>query len=477
MNVNVNVHLPDRYVFQYSAQAMKKQALLFIFLSVVSATLISCTKSEWRTNRPNIIFLMLDTVRADHLSGYGYERQTSPVLDAFAKENLKAAFAIAAAPWTPASVASMFTGLYPTSHRMMPPNDRDLARHGLTRVSDELELLPERLKAAGYITAGVSPNPWITKQFGFTQGFDQFHFIERQPANKITESGREIIDTWQKNKPNQPFFLYLHFLDPHDPYTPTGEFATKFSGPLKNSPFSYSKVMQDNIDLYDGEISFLDTELGKFFDYLKSNKLYEETFIVIVSDHGEQFMEHGDERHGWKLFNEEVHIPMFLKTGRAVDQGRVINETVSTVDLLPTLLARIGLKKPQELPGVSLFDDQALKNRRGVLSEIRKKYDMKSVTDVPGNRLIMDVAFDEREPDPRRSLEAWVAPRMVGLFDTRNDYACMKPVQNRGVEARLRGTFGEIHTTALKALVAPLTSGEEIKDETLEQLKSLGYLQ
>ncbi len=477
MNVNVNVHLPDGYFFQYSTQAMKKQALLFIFLSVVSATLISCTKSEWRTNRPNIIFLMLDTVRADHLSGYGYERQTSPVLDAFAKENLKAAFAIAAAPWTPASVASMFTGLYPTSHRMMPPNDRDLARHGLTRVSDELELLPERVKAAGYITAGVSPNPWITKQFGFTQGFDEFHFIERQPANKITESGREIIDTWQKNKPNQPFFLYLHFLDPHDPYTPTGEFATKFSGPLKNSPFSYSKVMQDNIDLYDGEIAFLDTELGKFFDYLKSNKLYEETFIVIVSDHGEQFMEHGDERHGWKLFNEEVHIPMFLKTGRAVDQGRVINETVSTVDLLPTLLARIGLKKPQELPGVSLFDDQALKNRRGVLSEIRKKYDMKSVTDVPGNRLIMDVPFDERDPDPRKSLEAWVAPRVVGLFDTLNDYACMKPVQNRGVEARLRGTFGEIHTTALKALVAPLTSGEEIKDETLEQLKSLGYLQ
>jgi arylsulfatase A-like enzyme len=457
---------------------MKKHRIIFsIALCVVCTSLLSCKSKEWRVERPNILFLMLDTLRADHLSGYGYERQTSPVLDAFAKENLKAAFALTAAPWTPASVASMFTGLYPSSHRMMPPNDRELAKKGLTRVSDDLEMLAERLKTAGYVTAGVSPNPWITKQFGYTQGFDQFYFIDREPANKIAESGREIIEAWEKKKVSDPFFLYLHFLDPHDPYTPPGEYATKFAGPLQRSPFTYSKDMQDKINLYDGEIAFLDQELGKFFDYLRSKKLYDDLVIVIVSDHGEQFMEHGDERHGYKLYNEEVHIPLLLKTGRAIDRGRVINETVSTVDILPTLLARTGIKNPDTLPGVSLMDEAALKARRGIMSEIRKKYDMKSVTDLPGNRLIMDVAFDETNPDPMRSLEAWVAPRTLGLFDSRNEYACMQPVQNRGIEARLRGTFDELHTTALKALVAPLSSGEQIKDETLEQLKSLGYLQ
>ena len=420
---------------------------------------------------------MLDTLRADHLSGYGYERPTSPVLDAFANENLKAAFALTAAPWTPASVASMFTGLYPSSHRMMPPNDRDLAKQGLARLSDELTTLAERVKALGYTTAGVSPNPWITKQFGYTQGFDQFFFIEREPADKIAESGREIIEAWEKKNLKDPFFLYLHFLDPHDPYTPPGEHATKFSGSLARSPFSYSPEMQEKINLYDGEISFLDHELGKFFEYLKAKKLYEDLVIVIVSDHGEQFMEHGDERHGYKLYNEEVHIPLLLKTGRAADKGRTINETVSTVDILPTILARLGAPAQEHLPGVSLLDDTALKARRGIMSEIRKKYDMKSVTDLPGNRLIMDVAFDEKNPDPMKSLEAWVAPRVLGLFDARNEYACMKPVQNRGIEAKLRGTFDELHTTALKALVAPVTSGEQIKDETLEQLKSLGYLQ
>lgn len=457
---------------------MKKHRILSsIALCLICTSLLSCKSKEWRVERPNILFLMLDTLRADHLSGYGYERQTSPVLDAFAKENLKAAFALTAAPWTPASVASMFTGLYPSSHRMMPPNDRELAKKGLTRVSEDLDMLAEKLKTAGYATAGVSPNPWITKQFGYTQGFDQFYFIDREPANKIAESGREIIEAWEKKNLRDPFFLYLHFLDPHDPYTPPGEYATKFSGALQRSPFTYSQEMQDKINLYDGEIAFLDSELGKFFEYLKSKKLYDDLVIVIVSDHGEQFMEHGDERHGYKLYNEEVHIPLLLKTGRKIDQGRIISETVSTVDILPTLLARTGIKQPETLPGVSLMDENALKARRGIMSEIRKKYDMKSVTDLPGNRLIMDVAYDETNPDPMKSLEAWVTPRVLGLFNARNEYACMTPINNRGLEAKLRGTFDELHTTALKTLVAPLTSGEQIKDETLEQLKSLGYLQ
>jgi len=455
----------------------KHRTLTSIALCLICTSLLSCKSKEWRVERPNILFLMLDTLRADHLSGYGYERQTSPVLDAFAKENLKAAFALTAAPWTPASVASMFTGLYPAAHRMMPPNDRVLAKKGLAKLSNELDTIAEMLKGYGYKTAGVSPNPWITKEFGYTQGFEQFHFIDRMPANKITESGREIIDGWSAASSKDPFFLYLHFLDPHDPYTPPPGYDTKFTGSLQRSPFTYTEDLQQKINLYDGEINFLDTELGRFFEYLKEKKLYDDLVIVIVADHGEQFMEHGNERHGFKLFNEEVHIPLFLKTGRDADKGRIISETVSTVDILPTLLARLGKKAPESLSGVSLMDEEAVRARRGVLSEIRRVYDMKAVTDLPGNRLVMDVEYDQSNPDPMKSLEAWVAPQTVGLFDARNEYACMKPVQNRGLEAKLRGTFDGLHTTALKVLVAPLTPGEEIKDETLEQLKSLGYLQ
>jgi arylsulfatase A-like enzyme len=453
-------------------------AFRFVLILSLTASLASCSNSDKALQKkPNILFLMLDTLRADHLSGYGYERQTSPVLDAFARENLKAAFAMTAAPWTPASVASMLTGLYPSSHGMMPPNNRDVALQDSTRLSQDLHTLPEILKSAGYVTAGVSPNPWINKPFGYAQGFDDFYFIAREPANKITESGREIIEHWQKGALKDPFFLYLHFLDPHDPYEPPADYASKFQGSLSKSPFSYSEEMQNLINLYDAEISFLDTELGKFFEYLKQKKLYDDLVIVVVSDHGEQFMEHGGVRHGNKLFNEEVHIPLILKTGRKNDQGRVINETVSTIDIMPTILDRVGLQKPENIPGVSLLDENALKGRRGVMSEIRKKYDMKSITDLPGNRLIMDVEFDEKNPDPKKSLENWVAPRVVGLFSAKQEYACTQPVQNKGLEAKLRGAFSEVHTSALKALVSQSTTSEKIKDETLEQLKSLGYLQ
>ena len=421
---------------------------------------------------------MLDTLRADHLSGYGYERSTTPILDAFAQENLKAAYALTAAPWTPASVASMFTGLYLTSHGMVPPNDRSLAKKGLVRLNSNLETLPEKLKGLGYQTAGVSPNPWITKQFGYAQGFDEFHFIAREPANKIAESGREIINAWEQAGQEKPFFLYLHFLDPHNPYAPPAGFDKRYTGNLTKSPFSaYSEQMQNDINLYDGEIAFMDQELGKFFEYLKKKGLYDDLMIVIVADHGEQFLEHGNLRHGNKPYNEEAHVPLIIKTNRKVDSGRVISESVSTVDLLPTILARLGEAKPDNLPGVSLMDEKAVKLRRGVLTEVRRVYDMKAITDNLGRRLIMQVPYSQAEPDPMKSLEAWASPETVGIFDTRKDYACSTSLNNKAIHARLKGTFDEVLSEAVKTLAAPGEDGEEIKDETLEQLKSLGYLQ
>ena len=344
--------------------------------------------------------------------------------------------------------------------------------------NSSLETLPEKLKGLGYQTAGVSPNPWITKQFGYAQGFDEFHFIAREPANKIAESGREIINAWEQAGQEKPFFLYLHFLDPHNPYAPPAGFDKRYTGNLTKSPFSaYSEQMQNDINLYDGEIAFMDQELGKFFEYLKKKGLYDDLMIVIVADHGEQFLEHGNLRHGNKPYNEEAHVPLIIKTNRKVDSGRVISESVSTVDLLPTILARLGEAKPDNLPGVSLMDEKAVKLRRGVLTEVRRVYDMKAITDNLGRRLIMQVPYSQAEPDPMKSLEAWASPETVGIFDTRKDYACSTSLNNKAIHARLKGTFDEVLSEAVKTLAAPGEDGEEIKDETLEQLKSLGYLQ
>ncbi len=447
-------------------------------LGLIALALSSCNRSEFKVSKPNILFILLDTTRADHLGGYGYERNTSPNLDRFATENLKAEFALATAPWTPASVASMFTGLYPTSHGMMPPNDRDLAKKGYAKLSSQHVTLAEILKGNGYRTAAVSPNPWVTKEFGYDQGFDEYYYLHRKIAEKITESGRELIEAWTKNGPmTQPFFMYLHFLDPHDSYAPPGEYAQKYSGPLQKSKFTYDEAMQKNINLYDGEISYLDAELGKFFDYLKAKGLYEDLFIVIVADHGEQFMEHGNLRHGYKLFNEEIHIPLMLKTGRSSDNGRVIKEPVSTIDILPTVLSRLGLKETGNLPGVSLLSPEAISARKGVMSEIRRIYDLKSFTDTNGNRLVLSLPYNQESTDHTNSVGRWNEAEIVGVFSSREDYGCFNQIKNPALQARLRGSFDESLANAVQLVVQADKESTEIKDETLDQLKSLGYLQ
>jgi arylsulfatase A-like enzyme len=453
---------------------MKFRAAILI---TIACLLASCQRSEFAVKKPNIIFLMLDTLRADHMGGYGYERDTTPNLDAFASENLKADFAVSTAPWTPTSVASMFTGLYPSSHGMIPPNDREIAKSKMSKLASSHLTMAEILKGNGYKTIAVSPNPWITKEFGYTQGFDEYYYLHREIAAEITESGREVIDAWSKTDQKQPFFLYLHFFDPHDPYTPPDEFKNKFSAPLTQSPFLYDAKMQEEINRYDGEINYLDSELGKFFEYLKSKKIYEDAFIVVVSDHGEQFMEHGSLRHGYNLFNEEIHVPLLMKTGRDIDKGRKIKETVSTLDLLPTILHRIGLTAAPHLPGISLMNEAGVKKRKGVMSEIRRVFDQKSVTDGAGARMILELPYSLSRYRVTDDLNSWNSSKLVGVFDSKNEYACKMPITDLALQARLKGTFDETLADAVKSVVLIESESAEIKDETLEQLKSLGYLQ
>jgi arylsulfatase A-like enzyme len=453
---------------------MKLRAYILIFTACL---LVSCNRSEFSVKKPNILFLMLDTLRADHLSGYGYERATSPNLDVFASENLKAEFAVSTAPWTPTSVASMFTGLYPSSHGMTPPNGRDLAKSKMTRLAKSHVTLAEILKAHDYKTSAITPNPWIIPEFGYSQGFDDYLFSREKAASKISELGKKAIENLVQNSPEKPFFLYLHFFDPHHPYSPPAEFRDNFSGPLTKSQFSYDAKMQREIDLYDGEISYLDSELGKLFEYLKSKNLYEDLFIIVVSDHGEQFKEHGSIRHGNNLFNEEIHVPLIIKTGRASDIGRKIKETVSTIDILPTVLHRIGLSPAPNLPGVSLMNEDAVKNRKGVMSEIRRFLDRKSLTDGEGNRLIVEVPYDQNQFRAKDEFHSWSASQSVEIFDAQNEYACKSPIKNLALQARLKGIFDETLASALKTSISEEKSDSAVKDETLDQLKSLGYLQ
>jgi len=438
---------------------MKFRGLVLLALVVVVG---AASFALWRYSQmqhKNVLVLMFDTTRADHLGVYGYQRDTSPTIDRFARENVRYAYTVTAAPWTPPSVASMFTGAYPATHGWMPPNLRDQAKRMAVKLDPQLETLAEIFKTNGYATIGVSPNPWITQEFGFDQGFDTFYVKERMIAEEVVKAGTKFIA--EAHKSGKPFFAYLHFLDPHDPYAPPDEFKGVFSDAPPARSYGPEEVTK--INLYDGEIRYLDSQIARLFSYLKEHGLYDDLSIIIVGDHGEQFMEHGNQGHGHQLFNEELHVPLIVKSPKH-REPKVVEVTTSTVDIFRTALAAADLQASGETPGVSLFDEQALEARRGVLSEIERLVKQRSFTTSDGLKLIVQDSGESGE-------------EVKGLFDRRKDYAEVGTESDAELVATLKGELGETLRLALDGRVQGEVVRGQIKDSTIEQLKTLGYLQ
>ena len=438
----------------------------------VASLLFSCGRPP--ATRQSVIVLMLDTLRADHLGFYGYERNTSPHLDAFARENIAFKHAFTAAPWTPPSVATMFTGVYPSSHGFMPPGKQKEA--GLTkRLAPELRTLAEILKQHGYRTAAVSPNPWISAAFGFDRGFETFRYLYRESASRIVSVGMELVRDLSRKQ--EPFFLYLHFLDPHDPYTPPEGYAEMFPGRLTRAGFPYRDRLRGPMRRYDGEIRYLDDELGRFFSFLKDQGLYDQALIVVIADHGEQFGEHGAFRHGNALHNEEVHVPFFIRDPRSGRSAETVEDVVSTVDLFPTLLGQLGIAPPPtQADGLSVFYRDSLAMRAGVATEIYRIRDQRGFISREKQKGIFVVPLLPREQEGQRA-ELWEKPELEGLYDVQADYFEQRPLDDSLLLSRLRteleGTFRRTagaRGARAQSPVSPLTP------EMVEQLKSLGYL-
>jgi arylsulfatase len=407
----------------------------------------------------------LDTLRADHLGSYGYERDTSPNIDKFAERGARFEYAVTAAPWTPPSVASIFTGLFASTHGMMPPNNRELAKNSFVTLNSELQTLAEVLKSEGYNTGAISPNPWITKEFGFDQGFDTFAVFLRADAKKITAEATEMV-TELKAK-GAPFFAYLHYLDPHDPYSPPPPFNEQFSGPLKSERFPYGEKTLKKIGLYDGEIRFMDEQLGGFFKFLEGQGLLDNSIVVIVGDHGEQFMERGDQGHGFRVHNEEVHVPLIISGVKGL-KG-VVPHTVSTIDIYPTIVEAVGSKVDYKGPGVSLTNFEGAQKRLGVLSEISRKYEQRALSAPEGDRVIVDYELSAS------ATEAEHKKIGAGLFNRHKDYHERKPIEDPEMLRSMIQDYQDVYDTAKHG--ANRGARKEITSETIEQLKSLGYLQ
>jgi arylsulfatase A-like enzyme len=326
-----------------------------------------CQGWRYDPHHPDLVLVVIDTLRADHLGAYGYGRPTSPHIDALAARGARFDSAWAAAPWTLPSIMSIQTSRYPSSHRV--END------GL-KLAPDIPTLAATLRAAGYATAGFVSHIYASRLFGFDRGFERFDdFGVSQPGYRL-EAGLEpradrVVDAalaWLRAQGHRPVFLFVHLFDPHWPYDPPASYRalfpddyrgpldatydsiSKFQDPLVPLPEDYRSFL---VDRYDGEIRFTDDQVGRLLQGVDRSGREGRAWIVLTADHGEEFKEHGSMGHGRALYEEVIHVPLIVAAPG--DRPSRIDTPVSGIDLFPTLAAIAGAAPPPGLQGRSLL--------------------------------------------------------------------------------------------------------------------------
>jgi arylsulfatase A-like enzyme len=343
----------------------RPKARLFLLLALL--TTASCRQAE--DTRPNLVLILVDTLRRDHLHAYGYPRETSPSLDALAQRSVVFEQAISAAPWTLPSAMSLLTGRLPSSHHV--END------GM-KLAPGIPILAEVLKEGGYATAAVVSHIYVDSPFGFRRGFDQFddfglaedYRFEAGMEPRASQVTDHALAEVQRLGKRRPFFLLVHYFDPHWDYDPPAPYNTRFTGAYTGKMTGAYKTfseyalpgaiitpadLQHLEDLYDGEIAYTDSQIGRLLKRLEDLGVAQRSVVVVVSDHGEEFKEHGTLGHGRDLYDEVIRIPLLMADLRQPSQERRVGEEVRSIDLFPTLCALAGVLPPRGVQGASLI--------------------------------------------------------------------------------------------------------------------------
>lgn len=358
--------------------------------------------------KPNIILLTIDAQRADHLGFYGYSSETSPHLDAIAQGGVIFENAFVNAPWTLPSLASMVSSRLPTDLQISVENLslREVEREG--RLTDQVEVMAERMQTLGYNTQAILTNKWLVSQRGFDQGFDgfvnleklmpyhyHFHFknmalvifLNRIPGVRenlesyysflFSPSGERQFATpaweinhwalsWLENFKNNRFFLWLHYIDPHVPYDPGVNYGPDLSslGPIREAELRQASAQDPEgirwrevdkeglVKLYDGDVSLVDAAIGQVWEKFGELGLIEKTILIVSADHGEEFWDHDGMDHGRTFYQETIRVPLII-VGPGIKPKKV-SQNVSLLDIFPTVVDLVGGRIPQEVQGRSL---------------------------------------------------------------------------------------------------------------------------
>lgn len=417
----------------------------------------------------NVIFVLVDTLRADRLGAYGYERATSPAIDLLANTGIRFANHLTQSSWTKTSMASIWTAMYPN-------------RTGILRfdhaIPDSAVLPAEILKDAGFITAGIWRNGWVAPTFGFEQGFEIYHrpeigapidSVRRESKNPYAKlAGSDIdatdgaIEFLRTNKSDR-FFLYIHYMDAHQYLSDeqSAQFGTSYS------------------DLYDNSIHWTDRQIQALTRALDEQGLRDETILVIASDHGEAFQEHGNEGHAKDLHREVIYTPWIISLPFSLEQGIVIDAMTENVDIWPTLLDLLGESAPEGVDGRSRMPEiltvAGVEGGAEPVGLPRPSYAQLDRTwgkaDAEADPLIAVTVAN------RRFMRGFGKRKGVSLYDTEVDPGEQKNLLAEGPPVDVRDL--EALIDAYQAMPEPAWRKEvervELDDMQKGQLRAIGY--
>jgi arylsulfatase A-like enzyme len=469
--------------------------------------LTGCTSSN-DSGPVNIVFISIDSLRADHVGCYGYGRNTTPVLDTLASHGAVFENVVAESSWTLPTHVTMLTGLGSLTHGV---NEFVGARIGTERVT-----LAERLQVAGYRTWGIYSGPYLHPVFGFGRGFDGYEGVlgdtgldeqdfdlgqagaDRTIMAESARSHRIVTSDLVSKKAiefiraqgGRKFFLFLHYFDVHYDYIPPEEiwrrFDPDYDGAVTGENFRRNGDIHPDMDrrdlehilaLYDGEIFYTDRFIGEVLDALEEKGLTEDTLVVVTSDHGDEFFEHGNKGHAQTLFDEVLMVPLIMRLPGRIEAGLRVPEQVGHLDIAPTLASFAGLRADPSDEGrdlrTALTRGEALP-RRGAVSSLNRTGRLLSYRN-PGMKYLVHRGRSEiterlydlsTDPEERAALlqKSELTPEL------RPNLAMVNALP----ELRIRQRFSAI---ASRDLGPPASENPEIPEELLDQLRSLGYIQ
>ncbi len=481
---------------------MYRQLLIVIVITAIATMLAMGAVEHWRRMgtsggapqpsapglaRPNVVLIVLDALRADRLDAMRNSEPVMPKLARYARENVRFTNAVTACTWTRPSVASILTSLYMDTHQVCYGADlRHQIKGNDDILSKDCETLATFLKKAGYLTTAVQTNANCVQALGFAEGFDQYEFKGNVTADVVTDCALQ-----QLTRIAAPFFMYLHYIDPHIPYEPPESYRNLFGFPPAISPEELAIVTNfldyfwDHIDhilgykphrtfpelsqeakeavqtLYDGESRFLDDELARFLATLQRKQ--PNTIVVILADHGEHFWEHGCLGHGLTEYREEMDVPLILSGPGLIPKN--IGALAETVDIVPTIAALLHLKANPRWQGIDLFtrpnDQPAFSATRGCWPSTRIELEAILLGSL---KLILDKTTDQAE-----------------LYDLATDpHEKHNLAAARGTDLdKLKALLAQHRQANIKARLAtpsPADTKTQLDPALLDQLKSLGYV-